>query len=255
MNKITFVLVILFPLLVFFNLKNKKIFDPTIFFLLLFGLIWLLKNFIISGCLIFPIPFLCFEIIEWSNFDLAVTEKMAGEAWSKGWPQQNNFKSYELFVSNYNWFETWISGHFFIILEKFLPILIFTIFFILIFLIYGKKIVKEEISFLRKKFVLFYIVSILNLLLWFHYFPIYRYGYGFLTLFTILSVFILFMNLLKKPNLKFIKRYYFIIILIGYAFFISKNIDRFLENYQKVYSTKPFPNISFSYYIEKNQKL
>jgi hypothetical protein len=63
------------------------------------------------------------------------------------------------------------------------------------------------------------------------------------------------MNLLKKPDLKYIKRYYFIIILIGYTFFISKNIDRFLENYHQVYSTKPFPNISFSYYIKKNPKI
>ena len=67
----------------------------TTYFLFFFGLIWLIKNLLISGCLIFPIPSLCFDTLQWSNLELAITEKSAGEAWSKGWPDQKGYNNYE----------------------------------------------------------------------------------------------------------------------------------------------------------------
>ena len=73
-NKITYVLAILFPLIIFFMLNEKTIFNKASIFMLLFVFLWLAKNFFISGCLVFPIPFLCFENIPWSNYDLVIND-------------------------------------------------------------------------------------------------------------------------------------------------------------------------------------
>ena len=60
------------------------------------------------------------------------------------------------------------------------------------------------------------------------------------------------MNLLKT-QFKIYKRYYFIIILIGYAFFISKILIVF-RKLSKVYS-KAISKYFFFLYIEKNPKI
>ena len=221
-NKITYVLSLLYPLLIFLFIKKKQILNLTTYFLFFFGLIWLIKNLLISGCLIFPIPSLCFDTLQWSNLELAITEKSAGEAWSKGWPDQKGYNNYESFSSGYNWLNIWLKTHIFIILEKFIPILLFAILFQLIFLFKGSHIDISKFKENKNYFLLLYFISLVNFVLWFHYFPIYRYGYSFLIIFFYLSIFLFFIKYIKKPKIYFLKKYYFIILVFSYIFFEQK---------------------------------
>jgi hypothetical protein len=247
-NKITFVLSLLFLVIIFLNLKEKKINFRTIAFLFIFGFLWCLKNLLISGCIVFPIPLFCFETINWTNYELVLTEKLAGEAWSKSWPNQNSYANYQDFISDFNWLQTWLNTHFFVIVEKFSPILFFTFLSFLTFLIKGDAINKYNLNQYYKIFIIIYFISFLNFLLWFFYFPIYRYGYSFLVLFFALSLFLLFFRSIKKPNKIFLKRFFFLIIFCSYIVFGFKNINRIVNNFQKDYFNKPFPNIKYSYY-------
>ena len=70
--KITFAFIIILPL--YFFLIDKKLSLLLNKKIILIGTIcisYLIKNFLISGCIIYPVEFLCFESISWSN-NLAV---------------------------------------------------------------------------------------------------------------------------------------------------------------------------------------
>ena len=74
----------------FINLIPKIIIQKfrLFIFLFIFSLIFLLKNFIISGCLIYPIPFTCFDdsVASWSTPKHNVESRYYYESSvSKGW--------------------------------------------------------------------------------------------------------------------------------------------------------------------------
>ncbi len=236
-------------------LNEKTIFNKASVFMALFVFLLLAKNIFISGCIVFPIPFLCFENIPWSNYNLVINERLAAEAWSKSWPNQNNFTNFESFNSNYNWLNTWLETHLIVIFEKFSPIITFVIIFYFIFLIKGKNLSIDGIKQIKTKFFLLYLISFLNLILWFNFFPIYRYGYSFIMLFFLLTFLIFFVKFIRKPEKKFVNKYYISILLISFTFFGLKNFDRIIKNYQIDYDNKPFPNIKYSYYINENPKI
>ena len=78
---------------------------------------------------------------------------LENEAWTKGWSdQKENSKSYEVYLSNYDWIEIWIKNHGKRTLNKLLPFLIFTIFVLLIVLNiknqsnFKKKNLKKQIK-------------------------------------------------------------------------------------------------------------
>ena len=74
--------------------------SPLIFvgFLLIFTFLWLSKNIIVSGCLLYPVKSLCFENLFWSNLKKVELVSDENESWTKGWPDyvkiqnQNNEK-------------------------------------------------------------------------------------------------------------------------------------------------------------------
>jgi hypothetical protein len=55
------------------NSTRVKLFIPSIFF----GSFWLIKNILISGCLIYPIEITCFDNLNWSNAESAMLELTA----------------------------------------------------------------------------------------------------------------------------------------------------------------------------------
>ena len=81
--------------------KNKRF-----YFLVLFFLIWVIKNIAISGCLIFPITKLCSESLLWSNKSISKSVSIENEAWAKGWPDyvndKNTAKEDKLTMKNYS---------------------------------------------------------------------------------------------------------------------------------------------------------
>ena len=90
---------------------------PKNIFALTFLSLWVLKNLIVSGCLIYPISNLCIQKFEWTNYDQVKIVSQENEAWSKAWPSfknKDNF-SHQEYSKNFNWVDTWLQTH----LEKF----------------------------------------------------------------------------------------------------------------------------------------
>ena len=107
-NKPMLGLVYLIPLTIFlikYNFKFLKIFSHVFSLPILFLSIWLIKNFITSGCAIFPIKNLCIEKLPWTNIKQINRSQIEGEAWSKGWPDRiDKDISMKEFNKNLNWF-------------------------------------------------------------------------------------------------------------------------------------------------------
>ena len=128
------VIVLLIPLFLFILnkekfkiIKNKRI---ILCFILIS--IWILKNILISGCLIFPVKNTCIKSLNYYNENVVNLASNEGEAWAKGFPDQvgNNKLTYKEYNANFNWLETWKKNHFKKIQEKLLPLLIFILIFI-----------------------------------------------------------------------------------------------------------------------------
>ena len=125
--KASMAIVILLPIAIFLLNKNKiKILKNRNFFIIssLF-LIWILKNILISGCLIFPLKETCFNKIFYFNDNITNIASNEPEAWAKGYPTSNKKLNYKEYNSNFNWLETWSHNHLSDIFEKVLPLIIF----------------------------------------------------------------------------------------------------------------------------------
>ena len=86
LNKITLVFSLLFPIIHFYvnkvkivNLLNIKFSVPVILIST-----WLLKNVIVSSCLIYPVNSLCFDNLKWSNLNKVKKFSINVESFFKG---------------------------------------------------------------------------------------------------------------------------------------------------------------------------
>ena len=245
LNKVTLLLAFLFPLIIFFKCKEKRLkifFSFSVIFLIL----WLLKNILISSCLIFPIEKTCYNNFLWSNKIEINKQRISGEAWAKGWPNRKNESiDQKTFIKKYNWIDAWSSIHLKYILKIILP---YVIFLLLISLIINLKFKKNQIKrtyFLNDRFKIISTMTILLLgnIIFFLKFPLYRYGYSY----TISIISIFFSLSIFSFNKKFIKKIFYFILIISIIVFSLKQIVRIKNNYSK---KSIWPNIEN--FIEKN---
>ncbi len=262
MIKTIYSLVIFLVLYVIFkSVRNFKIFSVYNFFLSLIFFLWLLKNFLISGCLIYPVEATCVDQVFWSynsGSDIII------EAWAKGFPDSNTELDMKSYIKNFVWLQTWSSNHLLFILKKLSLLLISITILILIFYRNGPKFsVSHEIK----------IILILNLifcLVWFFKFPVYRFGTGFLISLIVLSSVIF----VKKFDANLHKKSIKIILPIIFLTICYKNFDRVLIKFNSkiyspwinIYSNFEGENIYYKkinflenekefYYVPKNNKL
>ncbi len=225
--------------------KNLKILLSIIFLFL-----WILKNTLVSGCLVFPISITCIESLNYVDIEIIKNFEISGESWSKDWPNRID-KDIEMYLFNekFNWFHSWYENHFQIIIKK-LSLFIIPISIILIYSILSSKNFSRKINkvFLKKNLWIFFISFLLSLI-WFLKFPIYRYGQSFLGIMLISifsSLFIYFADL-KRTNKILIFTTIFVALIA-----VSKN---FLRIYEKNEIRNKWPNIyTLSEAKEENYK-
>ena len=237
-NKTTLALVLLLPVYLFFknfSLKNLNIFLSLPF---LFFVLWIIKNILVSGCVIYPQSIVCFETLSWADVNETYKEEVSAEAWTKGWPNRldENISMSE-FNKNFNWLQSWYSTHGKEIIYLLLPYLTITIFLAFYLIINkSKKIeyLKEEIF--KNSFYFVYLISLLGSIIFFLKFPLFRYGYSYIITFIVLTV--LFLSY-KASSVKIIKlsKVFFTLCIIT---IVSKQFLRVIENYD---SKDPWPSI------------
>ena len=131
---------ILFFAIIYLTVKSTEILKLIIFkniflFFLIFS--WLLKNIIISGCLVFPITISCFNFFDWNATDTAREMSISAMAWHR-----QPFAGREPLLNNNWFFEYWIKTYDTLIISiLFLLFLIFILNFILVFFKDKKKLI------------------------------------------------------------------------------------------------------------------
>ncbi len=235
MNKPMLGIVFLIPLVIFL-FKNKlnlnKILNYTFSLPVLLLTIWLIKNVITSGCLIFPIKSSCVEKLPWTNIDQIINTQIEGEAWSKAWPDRIDKKiSMEEFSKDFNWIIAWKQKHMKYILKILFPYILILI--IILILIKKEKSKHLNLNYdnedFKKRFWLVLLTSLIGFFSFFLIFPIYRYGYSFIiSVISLIFVFLLKNSIINKRNL-YIFKFFIILSIIA---FLGKQSQKLVNNSQ-----------------------
>ena len=233
-----FLPIICFCLYLFFLIKKNIYKNFKILFSIIFIKLWIIKNVLVSGCLVFPISILCFDSLNYVNIDLIKDFEIRSESWSKDWPNRTdkNIKM-NIFNENFNWFKIWYNNHFNYIVKKLTPFILLLLLIVVYGYIFSKNFIREINTIFVKKNYFIFGLSFLFCIIWFLKFPIYRYGQSFLAL-TLIPAFTLcliyFSHIEKVKNLLIVTT-----ILISLVV-VSKN---FLRIYQKNEIRNQWPNI------------
>ncbi len=229
--KVTNALVVLFLFFLLFKISFKKLNFFKILLFSLFPLAWLFQNFIISGCLIWPISITCIY-----NVDLAINESYLIESFAKG------DISTTMEVNSFTWINIWVTNHLNKMLEIYLAYIVILIIPILYLLFKKENIKKILIKFLKEKYfdfnykLLLLIIIICNVV-WFLNAPAYRFGIFYNLLFIVFSILPFWIFLFEK-SFNFITTYSKVIFILICIYFIFENINK-IDWYNKRYDMWP----------------
>ena len=246
LNKITLILILIIPLILIIKNKFFTIYRKFNFYLIVFlGILWIFKNVIISGCLIYPIKITCNTNLAWTDINSVEKISLENEAFSKNWPnyEKRNEVTQAKYIKNFNWLRNWSYKLFDEQKEKsFAYSLILVL--ICIFLFYksnknNKKLEKE---------LLFLFTIFISTIFWLIKIPDYRYAYSII-ISLITYPFALLLSgrdFIKNPQ-----RIFFSFIVLFFSIFILKNFIR-------IYNTNiyyDYPNPRIYSHNEDNKKL
>ena len=245
--KVYFTIYGIFLLLIYknyFHLFQKKFYLlKVISFLFIFFLLFIILNLANTGCVIYPIPDLCFPNQFFWGLPIEEVARLQFhlESWAKaGKIPGFSLSDLELYIANFNWVLNWIDLYFFTKMSDFL----LTIISIVIVIIFSLKI-KFKIDINKKNF-LFLVLIGLVILEWFSKHPSLRYGGYFPIAFFIFFLFSSIVDyksfdlLIKKS---FLRKVIFLFIVFPILFFNIKNIHRIQKelNRSDMYKFTSFP--------------
>ena len=224
--KIIYLPILFFPLVIFFkNKKNLSKKNLSYLIILLPVIVFIMKNLLGSGCLIYPVSNTCIEFISWSNLTGAKELSLTAEVFNKSWYSYTGNLSKESYIQNFNWFLTWFERGKVEIFELFLTVILTIIITFILFDLKSKKRSSFNVYFKDFKIILSAII-IFSAFVYFLKNPVIRMNH-----FTIISLMILMISLtfrfdINKHKTKFIS----IILFIGLIFNLSKNLQRIYDN-------------------------
>jgi hypothetical protein len=211
----------------------------------IFFSLWILRNFLLSGCLVYPVAFTCSDLVSWGvGSQQAIIEKNNVTAWARS-PGADYLKS----LDNYNWLTAWFIGLLDNSTIKLVFISLSLSLFLPIFEILKVQHYQKNKGSIVKNigFLLIILVAVLGLLLWFFNGPDPRFSWSFLilasvpttalwlTLFNITKVFDFLTKVFQQ------KIMYYILIIIMMIIFTQHS--------SKLFDLNPWdkaPNIGFS---------
>ena len=113
MNKITLGVASILPLI----FLSKKRFISLLklkrnYFIFLFLILWFIKNIIVSGCVVYPLPQSCFKNLTWTDIKTTEFVSNENEAWTKNWPDTDMSLSHEEYIKDFRWLKHWKKNYF-----------------------------------------------------------------------------------------------------------------------------------------------
>jgi len=218
------------------NLDLKKIIInlfSNIYFYIFFSLsiLLILTNLFNTGCILYPIKFLCFNYFEWSLIDQAQQMNNWYELWSKAGAGPNfRIENPEQYIQKFNWLSNWVDKYFFNKVFDFFLGLIFLN--LVVFLTFYSQSYKD-IKIIDTKIVSIILLIILLIFEWFYNHPSLRYGgYSLFALILFIPFSIILSSIVTKKN---IKKKILSLIMISILIFVGRNISR-LNNEFKQYN-------------------
>ena len=260
LNKVFLFLILAIPVLIWLKKKYylSKKFYPI--FSIFFFFLWIIKNVIISGCVVYPLSFTCNDKLDWysnnSKFMIAANNlSQFSELHAKGWSKIIDEKTYinydndkeqkREFLKHFNWIksekksENTIFG-FYKIFNNFFFLIVIAL---LLFLLIKNPKRKQKKRFLKFEESLILIISLISLVLLLYKFPLGRYGTSYFVIILFYLTYFFLRNNLQIIDLKRIKKTLSILIIITGAVFILKNVSRIIFNFDTVYYQSPWPRI------------
>jgi hypothetical protein len=246
---------LIFPLIIFYRYKSKLLINDLRYLIVLLPIcVFIFKNLLGTGCVIYPLASTCIEYISWSNFTGAKELSLSAEIFNKSWYSYSGDLSEENYIKNFSWLNTWFERGKVEILELFLTTMLVASIAFVLYDLKSKKIYSTNVYFKDLKIILLSII-ILSTILFFFKNPVIRMNH-----FTIISLMILIISLFFRFDISKHKRNFItIVIAIGLIFNLSKNIKRihgidFLNDPYEMISEKieiqKKKNLSdFTYYI------
>ena len=270
---------LLYPFYFFIKFKKyKNIFLNIPLFPLIFLCLWIFKNLLVSGCFLYPIKYTCFSSLPWYSNDAkyhvaAQNLNEYVELGVKGWPKiieykNHEYKNYEnlknekkIFLSNFNWLKSWIKadGHRTIIKKADL----FILYLLLVFLLIKILTKSTRINFIKnfktclenENFKVIFIVSFIDLIVFFIKSPLGRYASGYLAVLIMSLFFPLYIDVFQIFENKRCKITIYSFLFFLLLIFSLKNLTRIYNNFDLIYYQSPWPKIYNAQNFNNNQKI
>ena len=220
-------LILLLPIFVFYKNRKYKVFNFSNIFIFIVGIFWLIRNFILSGCFIFPIEQTCFET-NWS-VSIDAVQNLVNEAkrYSRTLPYLIGVEDYDYSLYSYKWLIPWIKNYLFttalLQINLFIIIFVSVSFFLKTIYLKFKRIAPKKIDHFEIMILIFVFFSTW---LWMVT-PEIRYAWGlhFVLPCFLITLFIknFLANFFFKLNQKLVKSGFLIIFFL----FFFKNMSVF----------------------------
>ena len=235
-------------LLVFIIIKNKdyKLINMNTIFLSIASIFWILRTFILSGCLFFPFHQTCFKTSWAVNIEEVKFFVLEAMRISRTLPTRNGVNDVDFTLNTYDWVGQWINDYFFsaALLQAGSLIVVFTL-FLLVILKFVKKLNLKNIF--EKSDLLILISLIITLLFWFNA-PETRYGLGPLISLPCFFIILLIKNLDLVKFLRNQNKKISLVMGILCCLFLTKNFVYF--QYSDLFINKK-NEFSYLHHIEK----
>ena len=229
---------------------KKIIFTKSFMSLILILFFTFSHHFVSTGCLISPLPYLCFD----QNFNWArsINEVKDLSVWLEQWSKAGASPTYRVedelnYIKNFNWLTNWFREYFIVKFLDQIGILFLSI-VLIIFSLKKFQLSNNKILF-KKEFLLYFFLLTFIFFVWFTNHPTLRYGgYSIFYLIVSFPIALIFYKLKNKNNqIKKIS----IIVLLVIILVDLKNIIRINKEFHRgdFYSFKNFP-----YFAIKNKE-
>lgn len=219
-------------------------------FIILFFLLFLILNLFTTGCLIYPLTFLCFDNLVWAMpINEVASLKNWYEAWSKSLAGAGyRVDNYEELIHNFSWVKYWMKNYFQSkMLDNLLAFAFLTL--IMFFLFRSKKKIKTKIN--LKNLKIFYFIIIFLFIFWFIKHPTLRYG-GYSIILVLFAVPISLFLSTRSINILNLNKKIKMLVFFGLFIFLSTNINRIYSEFFSVNSIK-IANFPF-FWVPSNLK-
>ena len=236
-NNLPLILLVIYCLFLKYNfktiftihIKKNYIVYLSIFFI---STIWIIKNIIISGCLVFPVSFTCLDV-DWGDPNVAKNHALEAISWNRDTALRAKWGNYDFTINSYDWFIPWVKGY----LLKVSILQMVLVSFVFLFLSFLYKIIMFSNNFKLNHFSFVYLFFLPLSLLIFFQSPEVRFFHGLFISIISFNTLITFKNIFTrsiKINLK-VKTFILFFLIIILSLKNYSNVNLLFKDHQKKY--------------------